>query len=153
ELRDFFPPLAAANLTAQGIPARGEYLRLPPIKRRLDFNTRTFAQLFDDLAFREDVGRQLRALKRDATRIGLPAVLGLRDPLNVVADLQRISGAQIFEIPTLPPSVPGMRLFQIFRDAIVGAGGRLQTGSEVLRGVGVDRRLDAIYRAGAARDQ
>src|SRR5207244_9845970 len=152
ELRDFFPPLAAANLTAQGIPARGECLRLPPIKRRLDFNTRTFAQLFDDLAFREDVGRQLRALKRDATRIGLPAVLGLRDPLAVVADLQRASGAQVFEIPTLPPSVPGMRLFAIFRDAIGRAGGRLQIGSEVVRGAGMDGRLAAVWRGAAARE-
>ncbi|MEP7190055.1 MAG: glycerol-3-phosphate dehydrogenase subunit GlpB, partial [Roseiflexaceae bacterium] len=153
ELRDFFPPLAAANLSAQGIPARGVYLQLPPIKRKLDFNTRVFAQLFEEPAFREDVGRQLRALRQNATRIGLPAVLGLHDPLEVVADLQRLSGAQIFEIPTLPPSVPGMRLFQIFRDAIVGAGGRLQTGSEVLRGVGGAGRLDAIYSAAAAREQ
>src|SRR5436190_9287899 len=153
ELRDFFPPLAAANLSAQGIPARGRYLQLPPTKRKLDFNTRTFAQLFEEPAFREDVGRQLRALRQGATRIGLPAVLGLNDPLGVVADLQRLSGAQIFEIPTLPPSVPGMRLFRIFRDAIVGAGGRLQTGSEVLRGVGVGGRLDAIYSAAAAREQ
>src|SRR5262245_36047220 len=153
ELRDFFPPLAAANLTAQGISARGVYLRLPPIKRRLDFNTRTFAQLFEDSAFREDVGRQLRAQRGDATRIGLPAVLGLDDPLAVVADLQRLSGAQIFEIPTLPPSVPGMRLFKIFRDAITQAGGRLQIGSQVLRGApalseveaGADGRLEAIY--------
>src|SRR5262245_58142152 len=117
ELRDFFPPLAAANLSAQGVTTRGAYLKLPPVGRRLDFNTRTFAQLFDDPAFRQDVGRQLRELKGDATRIGLPAVLGLRDPLGVVADLQRLSGAQIFEIPTLPPSVPGMRLFAIFQDA------------------------------------
>ena len=153
ELRDFFPPLAAANLTAQGLPARGEYLRLPPIKRRLDFNTRTFAQLFDDLAFREDVGRQLRALKGDATRIGLPAVLGLRDPLSVVADLQRISGAQIFEIPTLPPSVPGMRLFTIFRDAIARAGGRIQIGSEIVRAEGADGRLTTVWSEAAAREQ
>src|SRR5262245_16210574 len=117
ELRDFFPPLAAANLSAQGVTARGAYLKLPPINRKLDFNTRTFAQLFDDPAFRQDIGRQLRELKGDATRIGLPAVLGLRDPLGAVADLQRLSGAQIFEIPTLPPSVPGMRLFAIFQDA------------------------------------
>jgi len=34
ELRDFFPPLAAANLAAQGMLARGVYLRLPPIGRR-----------------------------------------------------------------------------------------------------------------------
>src|SRR5262245_15043873 len=91
ELRDFFPPLAAANLSAQGITARGMYLKLPPVGRKLDFNTRTFAQLFDDPAFRQDVGRQLRQLKGDAPRIGLPAVLGLRDPLGVVADLQHLS--------------------------------------------------------------
>ncbi|MFL5807105.1 MAG: glycerol-3-phosphate dehydrogenase subunit GlpB [Roseiflexaceae bacterium] len=153
ELRDFFPPLAAANLSAQGIPARGVYLRLPPTKRRLDFSTRSFAQLFDDSAFREDIGRQLRALKGEATRIGLPAVLGLRDPLGVVGDLQRLSGAQIFEIPTLPPSVPGMRLFTIFQDAIIRAGGRLQIGAEVLRGAGADGRLTAVYTAAAAREQ
>ncbi|MBK9943451.1 MAG: glycerol-3-phosphate dehydrogenase subunit GlpB [Kouleothrix sp.] len=153
ELRDFFPPMAAENLTGQGIPARGVYLTLPPIARRLDFNTRVFAQLFDDPAFREDVGRQLRAARGDATRIGLPAVLGLRDPLGAVAHLQALSGAQIFEIPTLPPSVPGMRLFTIFREAIVKAGGRLQIGAEVLRGEGADGALTAVYSAAAAREQ
>jgi glycerol-3-phosphate dehydrogenase subunit B len=153
ELRDFFPPLVAANLSNQGIPARGVYLRLPPIERKLDFNTRVFAELFDHPAFREHVGRQLRELRQGATRIGLPAVLGLSDPLGVVADLQHYSGAQIFEIPTLPASVPGMRLFKIFRDAIVAGGGRIQTGSEVLRGQGADRRLDAVYSAAAAREQ
>jgi glycerol-3-phosphate dehydrogenase subunit B len=153
ELRDFFPPLVAANLSAQGITARGAYLKLPPTNRKLDFNTRTFAQLFDDPAFRQDVGRQLRELKGDATRIGLPAVLGLRDPLGVVADLQRSSGAQIFEIPTLPPSVPGMRLFAIFQDAIIKAGGRIQIGSEVVRGTNTDDRLTAVYTEAAAREQ
>jgi glycerol-3-phosphate dehydrogenase subunit B len=153
ELRDFFPPLAADNLTGQGIPARGIYLRLPPIQRKLDFSTRSFAQLFDNPAFREDIGRQLRAARGDATRIGLPAVLGLSDPLGVVADLQQLSGAQIFEIPTLPPSVPGMRLYTIFRDAITKAGGRLQIGSEVVRAEGADGRLVAIYSEAAARQQ
>jgi glycerol-3-phosphate dehydrogenase subunit B len=153
ELRDFFPPLAADNLTTQGIPAHGIYLRLPPVKRKLDFSTRSFAQLFDNPAFREDVGRQLRVARGEATRIGLPAVLGLSDPLGVVADLQQLSGAQIFEIPTLPPSVPGMRLYTIFRDAIIKAGGRLQIGSEVLRAEGADGKLAAVYSAAAARDQ
>jgi len=153
ELRDFFPPLAAANITAQGIVARGVYLKLPPIRRRLDFSARTFAQLFDDAGFREDVGRQLRAARGDATRIGLPAVLGLRDPLAVVSELQALAGAPIFEIPTLPPSVPGMRLFAILRDAITRAGGRLQVGSEVLRAAGDAGQLAAVYSEAAAREQ
>lgn len=152
ELRDFFPPLAAANLAAQGIPARGIYLQMPRGERKLDFSTRTVAQLFEDPAFRADVGRQLRAERGDATRIGLPAVLGLNDPLGVVADLQHYSGAQIFEIPTLPPSVPGMRLFNIFRDAIVKGGGRLQIGGWVIRGQSQHGQLQAIFSEAAARD-
>lgn len=152
QLRDFFPPLAADNLNSQGIAARGVYLTLPPTKRKLDFNTRNFAQLFEDAAFREDIGRQLRQQRGNATRIGLPAVLGLHDPLGIVADLQRLSGAQIFEIPTLPPSVPGMRLFTIFRDAIIKAGGRVQIGAEILRGEGENQQLKAIYSVAAARD-
>jgi glycerol-3-phosphate dehydrogenase subunit B len=68
-------------------------------------------------------------------------------------DLQRMSGAQIFEIPTLPPSVPGMRLFNIFREAISAAGGRLQVGSEVLRSEGSNGTLESLYTEAAAREQ
>ncbi len=153
ELRDFFPPLAARNLQQQGIAARGIYLDVPPIGRRLDFTTRSFAQLFDDAAFRHQIGVQLRAQRGSATRIGLPAVLGLRDPLAVVADLQDQSGVPIFEIPTLPPSVPGMRLFRLFERAIVAAGGRLQIGSEVLQGAGRDGQFQAILNGAAPRPQ
>ncbi len=153
ELRDFFPPLAAANLNAQGIAARGVYLDMPPIERKLDFSTVTFARLFEQPAFRVHVGRQLRALRGDATRIGLPAVLGLHNATSVVAELQTLSGAQIFEIPTLPTSVPGMRLFTIFERAITAAGGRFQIGSLVLRAESAGERLTTIYTEAAAREQ
>jgi glycerol-3-phosphate dehydrogenase subunit B len=153
ELRDFFPPLIADNLRAQGIAAHGAYLTVPPTSRRIDYTTRTFARLFDEPAFRQNIGEQLRTLRGKARRIGLPAVLGLRRPLAVLQDLQRLSGAQIFEIPTLPPSVPGMRLFTIFRDAISAAGGRMQVGSDVLRGTGENGKLTAIYSEAAAREQ
>jgi glycerol-3-phosphate dehydrogenase subunit B len=153
ELRDFFPPLITSNLHTQGIAARGVYLEVPRRAKRLDYTPRTFANLFDDPAFRQEIGRQLHTMRGTAHRIGLPAVLGLRDPLNVVQELQRLSGAQIFEIPTLPPSVPGMRLFRIFRDAIAAAGGRLQIGSEVLHSEGSNGTLEAVYTEAAAREQ
>jgi glycerol-3-phosphate dehydrogenase subunit B len=153
ELRDFFPPMAAANLRAQGFAAHGEYLTLPSMARRLDYTTRIFAFLFDDPKFRKNIGEQLAKLRGNATRIGLPAVLGLRDPMGVVRELQEISGAHIFEIPTLPGSVPGMRLFKIFQDAIVAGGGRLQLGSKVMRGEGENGSLATIYSKAAAREQ
>ncbi len=153
ELRDFYPPFIAANLAAQGIAARGVYLTLPPAFHRREYTTVTFARMFDDPAFRSEIGRQLRAQRGSATRIGLPAMLGLRDPLEAVAHLQHESGAQVFEIPTLPPSVPGMRLFALFQHAIEQAGGRLQIGSEVLRGDGRNRRLTTLWSEAAARQQ
>ncbi len=153
ELRDFFPPLAAAKLNDQGIAARGVYLTLPPDYQRLDYTTRTFALWFERPDFREHIGQQLRQLRGTATRIGMPAVLGLHDPLGVISELQRISGAQIFEIPTLPPSIPGMRLMHILQQAISAAGGRIQIGSEVLRGEGSDGSLTHLYSEAAAREQ
>jgi glycerol-3-phosphate dehydrogenase subunit B len=153
ELRDFYPPFIAANLAAQGLAARGVYLTIPAAFRRREHTTVILARMFDDPAFREEIGRQLRAQRGPATRIGMPAILGLRDPTGVVAYLQRASGAQVFEIPTLPPSVPGMRLFTILRDAIERFGGRFQIGSEVLHGHGEERRITAVWSEAAARQQ
>lgn len=155
ELRDFFPPLLAANLQAQGYAAHGVYLELPPTSRRLDFSTMTFARLFDQPAFRMHVGRQLRKLVREGgyARVALPAVLGLEHPADVVRDLQAAAEALIFEVPTLPTSVPGVRLYRILERALQRAGGRVQLGSQVLRAVGKHGRLETVSSEAAARLQ
>lgn len=153
ELRDFFPPLAAANLRAQGLAARGVWLDLPPTPRRLDFTPTIFARLFDEASFREHVGRQLRSLRAEATRIGLPAILGAREPAVVVAQLSHLAGAPVFEIPTLPPSVPGIRLYNILVGAFQRAGGRIQIGSWVVRAEAEGPRLRRVYTEAAARQQ
>jgi glycerol-3-phosphate dehydrogenase subunit B len=153
QFRDFYPPLMAQNLRSQGIAARGVYLELPPVNRNLDFTTRSLAQCFDDGGFRAHVGAQLARLRGDASHIGLPAVLGMRHPLDVIADLERHSGGQVFEIATLPPSVPGMRIAGILERAIVAAGGRIQIGSAVLRGVADGDRLTTVVSEAAAREQ
>lgn len=154
ELRDFFPGLAAANLRAQGVAARAVYLDLPPTTRRRDFPTTIVAQLFEDAQFRADVGRQLRAARGAATTIGLPAVLGLRRAAAIVAELTAWSDAPVFEIPTPPPSVPGIRLYEIAIAAFRQAGGRLQLGSSVERvEAGPEHTLAAVYTEAAARQQ
>lgn len=155
ELRDFFPPLAAANLRAQGFPADGRYLTLPPSGRRQGFDPLVLARLFERAEFRAEVGRQLAAEVRRGgyARVGLPAVLGLRLATEVVRDLQAYAGALIFEIPTLPPSVPGMRLYQVLEEALLRLGGRVQPGASVRRGEGRDTTLEAVYSEAAAREQ
>jgi glycerol-3-phosphate dehydrogenase subunit B len=155
ELRDFYPPLIAANLRAQGIPADGAYLELPPTDRRREFGPVVFARLFERDDFRAAIGLQLAEQVRRGgyARIGLPAVLGLRRAAEVVRDLQVRAGALIFEIPTLPTSVPGARIFHALEDALVRLGGRVQIGSFVQRAEAAGDSLVAVFSEAAAREQ
>ncbi|MEI8165398.1 MAG: glycerol-3-phosphate dehydrogenase subunit GlpB [Chloroflexales bacterium] len=154
-LRDFFPPLVAANLRTQGYAAEGVYLELPPVERQREFSQMILARLFEQPTFREHVGHQLAALVRRGgyARVGLPACLGLHHATEVVREVQAQSGALIFEIPTLPTSVPGVRLFHALEGALVRAGGRVQLGAWVLRGEAQGEQLVAVYTEAAAREQ
>jgi glycerol-3-phosphate dehydrogenase subunit B len=64
-------------------------------------------------------------------KIALPAVLGIRSSLSIYDDLSRRTGRIFFEIPTLPPSLPGIRLFNCLKNALIARGGQLYWGSEI----------------------
>jgi glycerol-3-phosphate dehydrogenase subunit B len=153
ELRDFYPPMLAARLNQQGIAAQGHYLTMPPTKRTLDFNTVQLARLFEQPDFRADIGRQLRALRGDARAILLPAVLGIKGTLAIVAELQASSGALIAEVPTMPTNVPGLRLYELLVAAFEAAGGRIQLTAEVVGGAWDGPTLQAVSSTAAAREQ
>jgi glycerol-3-phosphate dehydrogenase subunit B len=138
-LRDFHPALCAANLETAGIAA--EAVTLTVALDRADANTLTLAQQLDDPKWRASFAGKLAAQVRGVDHVALPAMLGLRDPHGVLADLQ--------EIGTLPPSVPGMRLFEIFRSALVKAGGRLVLGGEVIGHTREGDRITAVQTASA----
>lgn len=151
-LRDFQAGLCAANLSVAGLQARAVEFdwRLD----RADANGVHVAHSFDVPRWRERFCEALRRLLADDDQmIGLPAVLGLRDPAGVHADLERRLERRVFEIPTLPPSVPGMRLFEILRSALRKAGGRFVLGAEV---TGARRdsgdRIVAVTAASAGHD-
>jgi glycerol-3-phosphate dehydrogenase subunit B len=129
-LRDFHAPLCADNLAASGATTRAVEFdwRLD----RADANALNAAHRFDDASWRAWFSGTLEPLLTTQDElVGLPAVLGLRDPGGVHADLQRRLGRPVFEIPTLPPSVPGMRLYETLRAALRRAGGRLVIGPNV----------------------
>ena len=63
---------------------------------------------------REKFARTLLPHVNGAQIVGLPAILGLYRTEEVVTDLQKMIGLPLFEIPTIPPSVPGLRLKEAF---------------------------------------
>jgi glycerol-3-phosphate dehydrogenase subunit B len=129
-LRDFHPKLCAENLGAAGIEASAVSVEVE--LDRADANPLGLARRFDDPAWRGAFAARLAPLVRGCEQVGLPAVLGLTDPAGVHAELEARLGRRVFEIPTLPPSVPGMRLYEILHHALRSAGGKLVIGAGIV---------------------
>ena len=122
--KDFHPALLADTLRRTGTAARAAELDLVP-EGRVDVNSLGYARAFDEPSFRAEVTAQLVGRLGAQERVAFPAVLGIADPHRAWAELEQRLGRPVFEIPTLPPSVPGMRLFAILRSALRRAGGRV----------------------------
>ncbi len=67
---------------------------------------------------------RIRPQLADAQAVGLPAVLGLRRSDAIAGDLSNQLGVPVFEIPTIPTSVPGLRLKDAFERAAARRGVR-----------------------------
>jgi glycerol-3-phosphate dehydrogenase subunit B len=134
--KDFHPALLAETLRGTGTPARAAGLDLVP-DGRADVNSLGYARAFDDPSFRAEVGAQLVGRLRGDERVAFPAVLGIADPHGAWAELEQRLAHPVFEVPTLPPSVPGMRLFAILHEALRRAGGRMILNTVV---VGAERK-------------
>jgi len=129
-LRDFHAALCAANLRRSEIDARSVEVEIEV--DRADQNALGLARRFDDPAWRAGFAARLALKLRAHESVGMPAMLGIRDPHGAWADVEQRLGRPVFEVPALPPSVPGMRLYEILRSTLRGAGGRLVLGAEVV---------------------
>ncbi len=150
-LRDFYPRLIAENLTRQGTPARFDFLPLTTITERHDSNNIHLAGALDDPAGRRRLAGALKTLVRSGERVGLPAILGLEQHAQVLAELEISIGAPIFEIPTLPPSVPGVRLFGALRRHLLARGVRVEANMEAIGFHAEGRTIQWVETATSSR--
>jgi glycerol-3-phosphate dehydrogenase subunit B len=151
-LKDFHPALLADELERAGYPARSTELELVP-ERRPDVNALGFARALDDPAFRGELIAQVGARLRPGERVAFPAVLGIADPHGAWTALAQGLGRPVFEVPTLPPSVPGMRVFAILREALRRAGGTVVVNNVVIGAERSGDRLTALRTRIGLREQ
>ncbi len=114
--KDFY-----AHYVADLLKCRGVTLKFPQSLQR-EMTATALARQMERHSSREIIGEEIRKRLKGETRVGLPAVLGLYDPIQVKRDLEERIGAEIFEIPTLPPSIPGKRIFDRFRESLIRKG-------------------------------
>ena len=151
-LKDFHAALLADNLSRAGFPARAIELDLRP-EQRADVNALGFARAFEQEAFRNAVVAQVADRLRADERAAFPAVLGIADPHGVWAAIEHGLGRPAFEVPTLPPSVPGMRLFAILRAALRRAGGSVLLNNVVTGAEQAGGRVTALRTRVGLREE
>ncbi len=83
-----------------------------------DFNVTRLARLFEDPLFIETIAEQMKPFAKDKDLIGLPSVCGIFNSADIMETLEKLIGADCFEIPGLPPSIPGLRLKNAFEKAL-----------------------------------
>ena len=64
--------------------------------------------------YRQNLARLIQPHIKDVEYVGLPAVLGIHQSERVTDELGKLLGKPVFEIPAMPPSIPGMRLREAF---------------------------------------
>jgi glycerol-3-phosphate dehydrogenase subunit B len=82
----------------------------------------------DDRPVRQTLAERIAEVIDVQPRIGVPAVLGLSEATTVRRALRERLHAEVFEIPTGPPSVLGRRLEARLQDALADAGVTVETG-------------------------
>jgi glycerol-3-phosphate dehydrogenase subunit B len=108
--RDF-----SALQAAKGLQVRGVVISLSAIADQ-SLTPMALSRLMDKPSFRRLFAAEVKRRLGGESRVGFPAVLGLRDPARVKEELENSIGAEVFEIPILPPSIPGVRIFNRFKE-------------------------------------
>ncbi|WP_108651400.1 glycerol-3-phosphate dehydrogenase subunit GlpB [Dongshaea marina] len=151
--RDFQPELAADNLSKldafKHTELRSISLRLSALetlqRNPCELRSIELSRLLREEQALEQFARELRQRVGQADLVVLPAIFGNGDGLKVLRRLSELSGYRLSELPTMPPSLLGIRIEETMKQHFVAGGGTLLRGDEVTGGEFEEQQLKAVY--------
>jgi len=132
-----------ANFVAEGLSVRSQDLglstayravaiKLPQIQNQRWLTPLEIANAVDrNLFYRRAVVTALKPLVQDADLLIIPGILGVDSCDDDIRDIEEQLGCGICELPTLPPSVPGLRLLRCLETHLAAMGAEICTGFSV----------------------
>ena len=154
-LKDFVPALVAANVArADGVSVQTRAAEAEgSVGGEADVSPLGLARALEQAPVRADVIAALRTAvgRADGARIGLPAALGVDRHSEVAAAFSDALGAEVFEVPTAPPSVPGIRLYRALTAELRSRRARLIVGSTAIGPMRDGNRLAGLEARVAGR--
>jgi glycerol-3-phosphate dehydrogenase subunit B len=88
-------------------------------------STMGIAARFEENEFQESFIKWLKDQNISADKIAFPAVIGMGSSDEIAKTIATQMGKPIFEIPTIPPSMPGRRLFNALKNNFRKKGGEI----------------------------
>jgi glycerol-3-phosphate dehydrogenase subunit B len=85
-------------------------ISFPDLDRTSEIYTEPIARSLNLPLTRARLAAGLRPYVREVNDIGFPAIFGIQNTDYIISDMQDRLGCHIFEIPTMPPSIPGLRI-------------------------------------------
>lgn len=113
--------------------------------------TMGIAANFEDDGFLEAFLLWLEKQHIREDKIAFPAVLGLESAAAVLKKLEYHLERPVFEIPTIPPSMPGRRLFNALKDHFRRQGGVIYWGWPVVGMEKGGRKIEAVIAESQGR--
>jgi len=113
--------------------------------------TMGIASLFEDESFLETFLLWLEKQNSREDKIAVPAVLGLESAAAIKNKIEQHMERPVFEIPTIPPSMPGRRLFNCMKDCFRRAGGVIYWDWQATGAEKSGRVIEAVFTESQGR--
>ena len=131
-LRGFSARQIAAVWSQNWPRLRTVTVHFPDSEHLSELYAETMARQLELPRYLDRLAERIKPHVKNARVVGLPAILGCKKHTDVFANLEEILGVSIFEIPTMPPGISGLRLREVFGARIPQLGVRLFREQRVL---------------------
>ena len=121
-LQGFSAREMVANLSTQWPKLRSQHVSFPDMESGAQLYAEVMARALEVPETRVALAERIKPLLGDAEYLALPAILGIHQPDHVHQEMQRLIGLPVFEIPCIPPAVPGIRLRELMEQQLMNKG-------------------------------
>ncbi len=151
--RDYFTRFTVDQLNKQSVMKNAEITRalitLPfytnTEKNPHEYRSIDLARIFDTERYLPRIARQITEAAGDADIVSLPAFIGINNFNQIHKKLEEMTGKLIYEAPSLPPSILGMRIDNALRSRFASLGGEFSAGDRVTGGRVTDGLVEHVH--------
>ncbi len=110
-----------------------------------EFRSIDLARVFDSERYLPRLAEEIKKKAEGAEIVGLPAFIGINNYNLIYRRIQELTGLIIYELPTLPPSILGLRLDNALKGRFAALGGEYSAGDKVVGGEIDKGKLTHVY--------